>query len=262
MDKKEEYFNVKDILCEAKQIYSINSDDHDAALKAYIQHFLTNYCKENNYRPKDLGEAGKALYYERKVVDALLSNKKVIHYFTKKHSSLKTYKKNIQLAYGEKSELDAKKQSLLKKWEQAGLTEEEGNKLEFDKLTSKQYLTVDELIVLGLEGMIPRSSLSDVDKDRLKWFHDQEILEEEEIKRTEQLLYLKKIEIMLSAIFNEEYKLDEEKLRRDILNVIRGGEYSPLITNNGFIEDQNPEQAVRRSYKNLQSCKNYYKKKR
>ena len=247
---------------EVKQIYSISNNDTDQALRHYIQRFFTEYCKETGYKPEEFQQKGNALYYNRLAKEAFLTDPKVIKHFERIKTKSTSYSKNIQVAYGEKAEFDKARQALKSKWEKAGLTDEEGNQLEFDKQTRKEFLTVDELLFLGLKGMIKKSSLSEIDKEILNWFHEQEMIEETENKHIEQLFYLKKLEIMISAIFNEKYKLNEKKLRADIMNVVRGGDYSVLFTQNGYIEDQAPEQVVRRSYLDLQSYKKYYEKKK
>lgn len=65
---------------------------------------------------------------------------------------------------------------------------------------------------------------------------------------------------MITALFEQYFTLDERKLKNDINNYVRGGERSVIVTYDGSINNNLPEQTVTRSNLRLQNNKNYYKK--
>lgn len=242
--------DILDEVIESYNIKHISKNNRNACLR-YLQRKL-----EGKYD----NSIKKGVYYHRKEIDELFENKNVINYFHKIANQSANYITDKALAYETLSELKDNKQLLREKWKQAGLTESEGKTLEIDKITQKEYLTVDELLFLNLKGLVLRSSLSEEEKSLLAWYHQQEAVDEAETKQVEELFYRKKLEIMITALFEQYFTLDERKLKNDINNYVRGGESSVIVTYDGSINNNLPEQTVTRSNLRLQNNKNYYKK--
>lgn len=62
----------------------------------------------------------------------------------------------------------------------------------------------------------------------------------------------KKLEIMITALFNKKFTLDENKLREDVSNFVRSGKFSC----------GNEDPRIRRSYLRLQNYNEYFHKKK
>lgn len=255
--REQGFFSIDNILETVIIIYRIR--DKDKRLIANIRREIQRYMKDKPFE-QPIKQRGSTHYFKQDVIDEMLCDKAMINYFEKTSGHSRSYKTNLELAYERQSELKEVEKVLSEKWEKVGLTEEEGKQLEIDKITQKEYLTVDELLFLNLKGLVLRSSLSEEEKSLLAWYHQQEAADEAETKQVEELFYRKKLEIMITALFEQYFTLDERKLKNDINNYVRGGESSVIVTYDGSINNNLPEQTVTRSNLRLQNNKNYYKK--
>ncbi|MCC0643527.1 hypothetical protein [Clostridioides sp. ZZV14-6150] len=103
-----------------------------------------------------------------------------------------------------------------------------------------------------------RSDLSDEDKETLKLYETFLRQSESEEREIERLFQQTKLEIMITALFNEQFSLNEELLMKDIKNYVRGGEYTAIDA----YQAKSQEMVVRRSYLRLKKKKGYVQKKR
>lgn len=131
------------------------------------------------------------------------------------------------------------------------------NFLDVDRFGLKEYVTADELVILKKEGMHLRAELSDEDKETLTLYETFSSRNESEEREIERLFEQTKLEIMITALFNERFSLNEELLMKDIKNHVRGGEYSSLDAYQGTSQNM----VVRRSYLRLKKKKGYVHRK-
>lgn len=249
--RKEGLFSTPNILEEVKRIYKITAEYEDKSIKRHIQRFF----KEHHI---SFVQIGNGRYYKRKAVDSYLSNEKTIkhfNYITSKNLEIKT---DEALMIERKAELDEKRRELYESWKKAGLTVEEGKFLEIDKITRKEYLTVDELLYLDKKGLVLKSDLNNEETEDLRQYYIMAQQSEREDKEIEEIFHKKKIEIMITALFNEHFILDEKTLHNDISLYVRGGENSIVYTEYGLMnEDKIPDQSVTRANLRLQDINNY-----
>ena len=72
-----------------------------------------------------------------------------------------------------------------------------------DEATLGEYVTLDELLYLGLKGIIRREDLTEEQHDELEWREAEIEAKKREDEEIEELFHRKKYEIMLEALFNE-----------------------------------------------------------
>lgn len=256
--RKEGLYNNENILEELKDIYNITSTYSDASMIRKIQRRMRE--KEFDKAPKSKENAH---YYTRDVVEEVLADEDIVKYFGSIRSKKGTYKTNAQLFYEQREELEDRRDQLFKLWEDVGLTEEEGKYLEVDKITNKEYLRADELEFLKKKGMTLRADISDEEKASLDGYNQFLQRREHESEKIDEIFHQKKLEIMITAIFNEHFTLDEEQLYKDIKNSVSGGKYDSVgSTKRKDGKTVIPSQPVRRSYLRLQNGKNYVHKKK
>lgn len=244
-------YSTENIRDEVKKIYNITYQCNDKTIMRHIQRYMVNHHKSSP--PNAIG------YYERKVVDSYLSNKQTKEHFNKIISGNIDYKSDEALMLERKSELDKNKNELYGLWEKAGLTKEEGNLLEIDKITRKEYLTVEELLYLDKKGLVLKSDLTNEETKYLKLHEQMKQQSKNEEKEIQELFYRKKIEIMITALFNEYYTLNEEDLYNDISLYVHGGGNSIVYTENGTTNNEHiPDQEVSRANSRLQDINNYF----
>lgn len=255
--RNEGLYSTRDIVEKAKKIYKIDFNYDDDAMQRQVQRY---FGKKHNKSEKNKSK-GKGRYYSTEQVDALLSDEKYIEYFQKisDKKNKHRHRSNEELILEQKAELNNKKEELFKLWEKAGLTDEEGNYLEFDKFNQRKYLQADELVFLNRKGMTLREDLSDEEKEMLIMFERLQQEDEFETKKVEEIFTQKKLEMMITALFNKQFTLDEEMLHNDINNWVRGGEYS---SNTYILNGEAPSQEVRRSFLRLQNINNYVAEKK
>lgn len=255
--RNEGLYSTRDIVEKAKKIYKIDFNYDDGAMQRQVQRYCNNkYNKSEKNKNK-----GKGRYYSTEQVDALLSDEKYIEYFQKisDKKNKHRHKSNEELILEQKAELNEKKEELFKLWEKAGLTYEEGNYLGFDRFNQRKYLQPDELVFLNRRGMTLIEDLSDEEKETLTWFEECQQKDEFQTKKVEEVFTQKKLEIMITTLFNKQFTLDEEMLHNDINNWVRGGEYS---SDTYIVNGEAPSQEVRRSFLRLQNINNYVTEKK
>lgn len=238
-------YSTFEILEEAKKIYHINTNDADLKMRRKIQRFIKN----KNY--SNYSKNRKTLIRREDVYD-LLYDEKMIKYFGKIGSKNFNYQTNDELLHDEKAELNSLRNNLFDSWEKAGLSQEEGFAIEADKVTNREYLRADELIFLKRKGLTLKSDLSDEEAELIQQYNEHLDKFNYQEKRIKELFDKKKLEIMITALFDKEFVIDEDRLLKDITNYVRTGESS----GNG------DDPSVRRSYMQLQNPKSYCHKKK
>ena len=250
-------YRTTDILKIAKKMYHITSDDFDQSMMRKIQRYLKDYGIKKDPRSTKTG-----FYYQKSDIDSLLSDKKMRGYFEKTKNSHTKYKTNAELLQIQQAELKQKEDSLRNLWQKVGISPDEGMFLEIDRLTDHNYVRPDELEYLEKKGMTLLKDLTDDERSLLVDYNHFLQRNDAESEQIEILFHQKKIELMITALFNEHYKLDETLLYKDIINYIRGGKYDS--TNNGCIYDDGniSSQTIRRSYLRLKEGHDYIHKKK
>ena len=238
-------YSTFEILEEAKKIYHINTNDADLKMRRKIQRFI----KDKNY--PNYSKNRKTLIRREDVYD-LLYDEKMIKYFGKIGSKNFNYQTNDELLHDEKAELNSLRNNLFDSWEKAGLSQEEGFAIEADKVTDREYLRADELIFLKRKGLTLKSDLSDEEAELIQLYNENLDKFNYQEKHIKEMFNKKKLEIMITALFDKEFVIDEDRLLMDITNYVRCGESSC----------GNDDPSVRRSYLQLQNPKSYFHKKK
>ncbi|HGM3506446.1 TPA: hypothetical protein ACKOR7_001012 [Clostridioides difficile] len=245
---------ITDILEHAKEEYGIVTDFDDTNNIRHIQRYMND-----NKKPYVLVKGkGKARYYTWADVDDYFNDAKVEHYYRKVAGKDLTYTTNKEIQFEQEQKFESFREERCKLLKKAGLTEADGNYFDVDRFGLKEYVTAAELVILKKKGMHLKADLSDEDKETLKLYETFLRQSESEEKEIERLFQQTKLEIMITALFNEHFSLNEELLMKDIKNYVRGGEYSPIDAYQG----NSQEMVVRRSYLRLKKKKGYVQKKR
>ena len=84
-----------------------------------------------------------------------------------------------------------------------------------------RYLTVDELLAVNRKGLTRINELTPTEYDMLEDYRNDIVYEQETNARIASILKDKKLEIMITALFEDKFILLEEQLKEDISNHIR-----------------------------------------
>lgn len=243
---------TEDILNRAKDEYGIVTDLEDTNNIRHIQRYMSK-----NAKPYVLVKGkGKARYYRWSDVEDYFNDVKTERYYRKISEKDLTYTTNKEVLFEQQEQLEANKEEHRKLFKKVGLTEAEGNFLDADRFGLQEYVQADELEILKKRGMHLRSELSEEDMETLRQYHIFLAKSEREEQEIDRLFHQTKLEIMISALFNERFSLNEELLMNDIKNYVRGGEYSTIQRDNA----KSPSMAVRRSYLRFKKQKGYVQK--
>lgn len=241
---------IPDILERAKEEYGITEDWYDANNTRHIQRYMSE-----NTKPYVLVKGkGKTRYYRGCDVDDYFDDVKVERYYRKIAGKDLTYTTNKEVEFEQEQEFEVFREERRQLQKKAGLTEDDMNFLDVDRFGLKEYVTADELVILKKKGMHLRADLSDEDKETLKQYEIFLSRSESEEREIEHLFEQTKLEIMITALFNERFSLNEERLLKDITNYVRGGEYSSL---DAYPYGTSQNMVVRRSYLRLKKKKGY-----
>lgn len=256
---RNQFFSIKQIFEKLKECYKIpriDKREQDVIIRKLqrdLKKLEPNPQKGNKH----------TYYYPKQIVEEYLDSAKTFRYFRNRYKT-GNYKPNNLLIAEEKEELNQQERAIYTLWEEVGLTTEEGNFLQFDQFNQKEYLRPDELKQLGKKGLVPRDSLTDEEIEDLSLYDYVLRTNQAEEKRINHLFQKKKMEIMLTALFNQYFVLDEDLLKKDISNYVHMGKFD-------MIEDEAKEEKslkskrnhapARRSFEKLQNASNYYKKK-
>lgn len=212
---------------------------------------LRTILKDNGIQGQnDPKQNNNTYYYKRnKEIDEIITGKEFKKYLEKitQNYNLNTRNTDRMLLEKQIESMDTLKKDrevLMKKLE---LSEEDTLFLDADKVTKRQYLQMDELDFLNKKGLVLRDSLNDEETENLNFHNYCKMTFESEEKEAEELFLQKKLELMITALFNQKFILDEKKLREDIGLWVHSGktEYSTIAKLNGKIieADMSPTKA-------------------
>ena len=282
------YYTIKDILKEAKARFKIKDSYDDGAIDQYIRRTIpeieqpTIFIDEKPIQFESLHDdekkkySKKPHYYTRNAVEVVL-DKMYDYLFNKKGDKTSIDKPVHELIKENVEEIKAQNEQFQKKLDEAGLSREDYNNILNN--SDNELVTLDELLFLGLKGMVFREDLTDEQLDSLAFFEQCKAQERYEEEHIERLVQQKTIEIMLTALFNEKYELDINLLREDIKTYVRQhGNIDGIVSINPRTFEQeylNPfsdnieEELIngninlepRRSYLRLQDARFYYTQK-
>lgn len=249
---------ILEILLKVFKVVKIDSDKRKNLERKIQRDFKAKY---NSFAVKIKGSK-KTYHYPKEIVEEYVYDEHTIRYFQRVFKS-KYYKPNKLLIAEELQELDEKKQELYSLWEEVGLSKEEGNILQVDQITRKEYLSVDELQQLKKKGMVLRDTLTDEEKEHLELYERHLATSQAEEEQINKLFKEKKIEIMITALFNQSFTLDEDLLKEDISNFVHCGKYDADLKELSIDDETTHKQSasIRRSFERLQKESSYYKKK-
>lgn len=254
-------FSTEDILKKIKSHYHIEHTLEDNNLRRMIQRFMKDN-KVNRNRGK-----GHAYCYKLTVIEELLEDKKIITHCRKISGKNGTYQTNHMVLQEQKEELDAIQNMIVQLQESVGVTPEEAMILDLDKATDQIYLSVDELKLFNdnnivKKGLCLKEDLSNDEKEFLNDYQNHLRSEDYTEKKIEQLFHEKKLELMITALFeNQGFTLDEALLRTDISSFLRGGKYTATF-NSVDLDLKEPSPIERRSFLRLKQGKGYVRKKK
>ena len=265
--KEKELISITDMINEIGVNYGVDikkGDDYESNIRRWIQRYLEDKPDEKA-NPGTKTRGYKEKFFSRDVVNGMFGSEEFQKYIKKQLRKNQAYKSNMELLESRIKAFNDAQEEMYNLWFSVGLTREEGNYLEYDKLTEKKYLRADELKLLKRKGMQLRAELPEEEREKLEQYARFLLENENEEKEIERLFKEKKLEIMISALFNERYSLDEEKLRNDIENYVRSDGIDTIV----IYEEQEknktyPAQSfpVKRSVDNLKNNNHYVKKKR
>lgn len=215
-------YRLSDIITEAKKTFKIGnlSEYEVTAIKMKINRSIDVLnikptmvkIKQNEYK-----------YIEHSDVYRIFDNNS--EYFSG-YSSEKNfvYEFQIQSCLDKQKEIDEYLSKREEEYKEVGLTKEEGQYLDVDTALYREYLSVEELKLLNKKGLILRNS-SDLKAEDIELLKENEQIAlqfEAEEKMVDELFYKKKLEIMITALFDKYFELDEKQLREDIYNYVHG----------------------------------------
>lgn len=258
--KKGELICTEDILLKVKNCYGVKETFSDSAVKKRIDRFLKLQIEDNIITIEK--RIGNERYFKSEIMDLVLNDGEMRTYFANKFEKRRNYKTNYELLIEQKNELKSMKQEIYALWEKVGLSKEEGNYLEFDKFNEQRYLRADELEVLDKKGMVLKDTLTADELEKLEMYNRNMLQYEYETKKVEEVFLQKKMEIMITALFNRYFILDEETLRKDIENSVRYGKFDSTNLDVEYYLGKNvPSQDLYRSYLRLKENKYIHNKK-
>jgi hypothetical protein len=258
---KQNLFTTTDILDEIKKYYDIKDKEYDASIIRKIQRFM----KDNKIKVEK--SIGRSKYYNWSAVEVLLNDANIIRYCRRIAGKKDTYQTNHMVLQEQKEELDAIQNMIVQLQESVGVTPEEAMILDLDKATDQIYLSVDELKLFNdnkivKKGLCLKEDLSNDEKEFLNDYQNHLRSEDYTEKKIEQLFHEKKLELMITALFeNQGFTLDEALLRTDISIFLRAGKYTATF-NSVDLDLKEPSPIERRSFLRLKQGKGYVRKKK
>lgn len=216
--KNEGLYSYKDILHEVKATCHINDSDSDEAIDKEIRRKI-----KAKYKPIMMNGV---YYVDRHTFECVLVDldaymrDRVSASDKEKYAYGKSVKDTIQEHV---NEIKREEEILQAQLSEAGITKDDYRMLLSDEATLGEYVTLDELLYLGLKGIIRREDLTEEQHDELEWREAEIEAKKREDEEIEELFHRKKYEIMLEALFNERFELDTESLKKDITDYVRRG---------------------------------------
>jgi len=258
------YYTVKQILEELIYDYNIDTKKED---KKILENRLTELIRQGDYKGKRLEGykiKGNVVYYNKDEKESIMEDPKVVRYFQKKGKVPKSYKTDyeIQKQLNRDSEL-AKELSQARR-EAAGLTEQDERMIQYVNAAQGEhfYLTADELSYLGLSGFVKTSELDVEDKEALEKYYEIEQSHALLLEKREKFFEKMKFEIMLTALFEEKFELNEDLLQADIGNFFIFYDMDKGKFSDEVLQHPNTKRYERSVERLIHEKKNYYSRKK
>lgn len=290
--KSDGYYTIKDILKEAKRRFKIKDSYDDGGIEQYIRRTIpeveqpTIFIEDEPIAFESLLDEDKKRYskkphyYTHNAVEIVL-DKMYDYLYGKKGEEDSIDKPSHEIIKENVDQLEKQEELLQKRLSKVGLSRDDYHTLMLDRASNaNNYVTLDEMEFLGLTGLVERSDLTEEDTALLECFYQSQQSDRLKEERIKQLYQRKKLEIMITALFNEKFELDAAKLHEDITNYVQQGENVFGITTfnaetgeyeylNPFSDDIGKRQlegsldlSGRKSYLRLQDSRFYYTKKK
>ncbi len=285
----EDLYDINDIILKAKDRFRISNGYQ--LNRSAVQRFLQIHLKNQNINKSCIlgKKSANTNYFTNEIINELFSNKDVIRYFERIANKAQNYKTNSELYQERMDEIKSSRVETKQLLKELELTEHDVLFLVNDTNKDHLYLNMDELQFLKKKGIVKIANLTMDEKEMLQLYYKAKEADRIETQKIEETFKYKKLEIMISALFNEKYTLNEELLLDDITNKIRGGEHDTIfyareidekILNNKELSDkqilesagdpylvndnmekisvEDLEQPITRSNKRLKDNTNYY----
>ena len=262
--RMEDYYTVRQILEDLIYDYHIDTKKED---KKKLENRLAELIRKGGYKGERLKEykiKGNVIYYNVDEKEAIMEDSKIVKYFEKKGKIPKIYKSDyeIQKQLNRDSEL-AKELSQARR-EAAGLTEQDERTIQYVNAAQGEhfYLTADELSYLGLSGFVKTSELDVEDKEALEKYYEIENSHSIIKEKRERFFEKMKFEIMLTALFEEKFELNEDLLLADIGNFFIFYDMDLNSYTDDALQHPNTKRYKRSVERLLHEKKNYYSRKK
>lgn len=219
-----EKYEVKDILARAKDEFHLDTYsyvlgiDDDERIIRNIQRYT-----QKNMTP--ISTHGRAKFYSLEQVEQTLYGSSSMHkYFMalSNERAIKEYKIRLKSDNGYKYQIneDSEKSTLEfeNTLEKLKLDLADYFILMEDATSNKEFLTIEELDLLGKNGLFPRKSLTNEETELLFELQAIKFAEKQQNKAVQEMYLQKKMEIMINALFSHTFKLDESLLLEDVRN--------------------------------------------
>lgn len=202
-------YSVSDILKKIKWIYRITNDYDNTSLLKYIRRYINNnkeyVCSDNPH------------YVDEKFVNRFFADQRVQKHLAKIGNRATAYKTSEQLELEfESGGLEALNE-FLERQKQAGITDEEYGIIMLDESDADhRFLRIEELIAVNRKGLTRKNELTESEEEALIKYYNDLRLDEQNKKEADKLFREKKFEIILTALFEDKFILDEKALKEDI----------------------------------------------
>lgn len=188
---------------------------------------VSKFFKEKNIEPAKVID--RSFFYTEEALQLIINDKNIMEHFKSRKNSLIKYK-NLE-AYKKRNERVKKVRASAYTnvdYNEVGLTQKDVSLIEADKFSGGDLLSVNELKFLNKKGFIHKSDLSIKEKRDLELYNNTLCQIEAEDKEIEKLFREKKLEIMITKMFERvcpDLDINESLLKDDIDLLVRGGLY-------------------------------------
>ena len=255
-------YSIKDIAREAVELYNIVPFDHEreeGEFESYCAQ-IRRIIKKMEMEPAERSK--KPFKYSAKQMEEILWSTNSTNYFTRiaKRNYLGKWERqqsDVEYKLKLQAKIDAKRKEkekarkyLLEIASKVGIDE---NEYHIISDSPDKYLSIWDLKALNKRGLITYDSLTEEENNFLEYYRAAEVADDEVASRIAPgpiNLDKKEIEVMVYALFDSKYILNEKLLLQDIENYHRG---VPAIA----IEHKYETQTIK-SIERLKDPKNYY----
>lgn len=186
---------------------------------------VSKFFKENNIEAKKVID--RRFFYSEEDLNAVINDVSTIEHFKSrinyfnKHSSLEAYQKQAE-------KLGRARGAINLDYKEVGLSLNDVNWINADRINGGDLLSVDELKYLNKKGFVHKSDLSIKEKRDLELYNETLYQKHAEDKEIERLFKEKRLEVMLTKMFERicpDLNVNEVLLREDVSLAVLGGLY-------------------------------------